>query len=228
MPYRFVPSARRRRRRRSVALALVLVTVSAAQADAASVEISQPCQLATLGLTASLSGFAPNATVTLTGESVMRTAQTDAVGNAIVRFSAPMLGTMGPASRQFIVTASDGDGPAAGHRAFTRFRVANLAFSTAGGLRSPRAPRVWQFSGLQPGRPVFGHFRYARRTRATYRFGAASRPCGELKVEAPGIPVRGRINTGRWSIQIDQKRTFSPRTTPRLTGGTKVVVVYAN
>jgi hypothetical protein len=211
---------------RTVALGTVLLAavVPAASAQAASITLNQPCQIATFGLTATLAGFTPNSTVTLDGDGIFRTVTADAVGSATVTFAAPLLGSSLPKSKQFIVNAAD-DAPAP-LRAFARFRSTNLAFGTTGGVRSPKAKRTWTFSGLQPGKPIWGHFRFGGRTRGTYRFGIAEGPCGELTVKAPGIPVKGRINTGRWNIQIDQQKIFNPATKPRMTGSTSVVVVY--
>lgn len=213
---------------RSAALATVAFgcAVPAAAAQAASVTVSQPCQIATFGLTANLAGFTPNSMITLEGDGIYRTVTADAVGNATVTFAAPLLASSDPTSKQFIVNASD-DAPTP-LRAFTRFRSTNLAFGTTGGVRSPKARRTWTFSGLQPGKPIWGHFRFGGKTRASYRFGVAGSPCGELTVKAPGIPVKGRINTGRWNIQIDQQKLFNPATKPRLTGSTSVTVVYKN
>jgi hypothetical protein len=213
---------------RAAALGAVLLAglVPAASAQAASVTVSQPCQIATFGLTATLAGFTPNSTITLDGDGIFRTVAADALGSATVTFAAPLLGSSEPKSKQFIVNAAD-DAPTP-LRAFARFRSTNLAFGTTGGVRSPKATRTWTFSGLQPGKLIWGHFRFGGRTRATYRFGLAKGPCGELTVKAPGIPVKGRINTGRWNIQIDQQKIFNPATKPRMTGSTSVVVVYKN
>ncbi|WP_354698178.1 hypothetical protein DSM112329_03843 [Paraconexibacter sp. AEG42_29] len=200
------------------------VLVPAAGAHAATVTVSQPCQLVSFGLTATLAGFTPNTTVTLSGDGVSGSTLVDAAGSGRILFNAPSLGASGPLSRQLTVTARDSTpNPQQG---FARFRVATFAFSSGGGVQSPKARRSWRFSGLQPGRPVFGHFRFGGRTRANHRFGVAKGPCGELTATAPGIPVKGRVDTGRWTIQIDQRPVYDRATKPRLTGSTSVVVVY--
>lgn len=205
--------------------ALAVALASAASAQAATVTISQPCQLVSFGLAASLSGFTPNGTVQLTGDGVSGSTVVDAVGTGRILFTAPPLGVTGPLSRQITVTARDD--AATPQQGVARFRAVNFVFSSAGGVQSPKARRTWRFAGLQPGRPVYGHFRFAGRTRVSHRFGVATGPCGELTVKAPGIPVRGRVDVGRWTIQIDQVRTFKRVTKPRLTGSTYVRVLYS-
>ncbi len=207
---------------RLIALGATVLAAGAAPAaaQAATVTVNQPCQVASFGLTAQLSGFTPNSTISVTGTGIFESVTADGTGSAMVAFTAPGLGTIAPGSKQFILTASD-DAPAP-VRAFTRFRSTNFAFGTTGGTRSPRAKRAWKFSGLTPGRPIYGHFRFNGKTRANHRFGVAKGPCGELSVRAAGIPVAGRVNTGRWTVQVDQKKIYNRTTTPRLTGSTVV------
>lgn len=209
---------------RALALATALVAGAAvpAAAQAASVTVNLPCQVASFGLTASLSGFTPNSTVSVTGDGIFESVVADATGSASVAFTAPGLGSFAPKSKQFILTASD----SATVRASTTFRSANFAFGTTGGSRPPKAKRSWKFSGLTPGRPIYGHFRFRGVTRANHRFGIAKAPCGELSVLAPGIPVKGRVNTGRWTVQIDQKKIYNRTTKPRLTGSTTVFTTF--
>lgn len=215
-----------RRTPRSIALGTVLIAaaVPAANAQAATVTVNQPCQVATFGLTAILSGFTPNSTVQIQGDQIFETAVADATGSATIPFNAPLLGSIDPKSKQIILTAKD-NAPAP-ITASGKFRTTNFAFSTNGGQQSPKAKRTWAFAGLTPGKFIWGHFRYNGVTRANYRFGIAKSPCGELKVKAPGIPVKGNVNSGKWTVQIDQKKTYSRKTTPRLTGSTTVFKVF--
>jgi len=212
---------------RAIALGTVLVAVAvpAANAQAApTLTVNQPCQVATFGLTAILSGFTPNSTVNIEADQIFETATADATGAVNIPFNSPLLGSIDPGSKQVILTATDN--AATPLSATAKFRTTNFAFGTTGGQRSPKAKRSWAFSGLTPGKAIYGHFRYAGKTRANYRFGVATAPCGELKVKAPGIPVKGRVNTGKWTVQIDQKKAFSKFTKPRLTGSTTVFSVF--
>jgi hypothetical protein len=211
---------------RAIALgtALIAVAAPAAGAQAATLSVSQPCQVATFGLTAVLSGFTPNTTVSIQGDQIFATATADATGSVTIPFTAPLLGSIDPKSKQVILTATDN--AATPLTATARFRTTNFAFGTTGGQQSPKAKRTWKFSGFTPGKPIYGHFRYAGQTRVNHRFGLAQGPCGELSVKAPGIPVKGRVNTGKWAVQIDQKKIFNRTTKPRLTGSTTVFKVY--
>ncbi|MCW2958799.1 MAG: hypothetical protein JWP18_1602 [Solirubrobacterales bacterium] len=211
---------------RLIAISTVLTGLAAPAAGAQAapaVSVTQPCQVATFGLTAVLSGFAPNTDVGISGSGIFETATTDATGSVSIPFRAPALSTMDPKSQQVILTASEATGPAT---ATAKFRTTNFAFGTNGGQQSPKLKRTWSFSGLAPGKAIYGHFRYAGQTRVNHRFGLATKPCGELKVKAPGIPVKGKVNTGKWTVQIDQKRVYDKQTTPRLTGSTTVVKVF--
>lgn len=196
----------------------------AVAAAAPAVSVAPACQLVRFGLTASLTGFTPNSTVRLTGDEIAATGVADAAGRVQLPFLAPALATAGPGSQAFTLTATDD--AAAPLSATTTFRAANFAFATGTGTRPPRSRRRWSFSGLTPGRPVYGHFRFGGRTRGTYRFGVAAGPCGELTVQAPAITATGRIPAGRWSIQIDQRKVYNAATKPRMTGSTRVVTAF--
>lgn len=211
--------------RRVTAFAVVIgaLGVPAAGAQGAALTISQPCQVSTFSVTAVLSGFTPDAAVSITGRGILETATTDATGSASIPFRSPSLPTRSPSSRQVTVTASD---TAGGGTATALFRTTNVAFGTSGGQQSPKLKRTWSFSGFAPGKTIYGHFRFRGQTRATYRYGIAKAPCGELKVTAPGIPAKGRIGSGTWTVQIDQRKAYSARTHPRLTGSTVVFKVF--
>ena len=97
----------------------------------------------------------------------------------------------------------------AGNVGKTSVGVVQFAFKTSSGFKSTRAIRKWSFSGFQDtSRPIYGHFRFGGKTRANYRFGKPTGPCGLLSKRAPGIPARSRAGT--WTIQIDQNRAYKP------------------
>lgn len=193
---------------------LLAAAVPAAASPAAEVTVDLPCQVATLPLTASLSGFTPGSTLSITGEQVFRTAVADATGSAVIPFDAPSLPTASPGTRRITLTAADN--AAAPVTATTIFRSTNFAAAISSGPRSPRAARTWSFSGFRTGRPIYGHFRFHGLARGNFRFGVARGVCGRLTRRTAGIPVRGRINTGTWTIQVDQKKHYSAKTRPFL------------
>lgn len=192
-----------------------------AGASAATVALDRPCYVAGQPGTIGLFGFAPNAVVSISSPNLASgKAMTDATGSAAVPFSPPTTRENPPRSREFVVTATEDANPA--NTATVTSRFAPLAFATDRGTRSPKAKRSWYFSGFATGKNIYGHFRFKGRTRANYRFGRAAGPCGEYKRRAPGIPAKGRVSAGSWTVQIDQKKTFSVKTKPALK--TKTVV----
>jgi len=76
----------------------------------------------------------------------------------------------------------------------------------------PSGVATWRFAGFWQGnsKPIYGHYRYMGRTLADFRFGKPSGPCGILKVKAKRLPVRPR--PGSWTLQLDQKKKYSPTT----------------
>jgi hypothetical protein len=210
--------------RRTPILALAgagaLAVPPAAQAGVISTDL--PCYVERQAATASLTGFTPNVDVQIEGDQVQAAGVTDATGSLSLTFRAPLRSSSRPGSDRIVLTASELSGPAPQPPASVRFRVASFAFATSTGTRSPTATRTWTFSGFQPGKPIYGHFRFRGRTRANYRFGVATAPCGELRRRAPGFPVRGRVEEGTWRVQVDQRPTYSRSTSPKLAVNTRI------
>ncbi len=199
-----------------------IVTVSAAAAlaappaaDAGTVATDMPCYVERQPGTALLTGFTPNVEVQLEGDQIVAGGITDAAGSLALRFTAPLSETSRPGSERIVLTVRELTGPAPQPPAKAAFRVTTLSFASRG-PRSPTAIRTWTFSGFQPGKPIYGHFRHKGRTRANHRFGVATAPCGELRRRAPAFPVRGRVSPGTWRVQVDQHPTYRRSTTPRL------------
>jgi hypothetical protein len=197
-----------------------------AGAQAATAAFDLPCYVAGQPGSVALSGYAPNVAVTV-GNADLGTTQvtTDATGSATVPFRPPSGNDLSrPGSKAFAVTATEAANPAS--TASATSRIAPLAFSTDEGTKSPKAKRSWYFSGFAVGKPIYAHFRFGGRTRGTYRFGVATGPCGEYKRRAPGIAIPGRVSRGTWTIQVDQVRTYSATTSPRLRDSVPVIVTY--
>jgi len=175
-----------------------------------------PCYVEGQPAAALLTGFTPNVDVAVEGEQIFASGITDAAGAVTLRFTAPLRETSRPGSDRVVLTATELTGPAPQPPVRAAFRVTSLSFATTGGTRSPKAVRTWTFSGFQPGKPIYGHFRHKGRTRANHRFGIATAPCGELRRRAPAFPVRGPVAPGTWRVQVDQRRFYSRRSSPRL------------
>ena len=210
---------------------LVLVStallVPPAAAHAGAVATDMPCYVERQPATATLTGFTPDVEVELQGDQIYAAGRTDAAGALTLSFSAPLRATAKPGSNQVVVTARELTGPAPQPPVNAAFRVTTLSFATTGGTRSPKAMRIWTFSGFQPGKPVYGHFRFGGRTRANHRFGVATFPCGELRRRAPAFPVRGRVDPGTWRVQVDQRRTYARTTSPRLATSVRIFTRFA-
>jgi hypothetical protein len=127
---------------------------------------------------------------------------------------APKVGADTVRPRSFTVTATDSVDPA-GVAAVSMFVTKTLPVSNAPVSGNPTAVTTWQFAGFTPRRTIYGHFRLKGRTVRTVRFGRASdRPCGYLRVRARRVPVP-RLRAGRWRLQIDERRRYNQRVTPR-------------
>lgn len=208
----------------AVAAAAGLAAPAAAQAATASLDL--PCYVAGQAGRATLSGFRPNAAVTVSNADLGSTrVTTDATGSATVPFNPPSGNDLAkPGSKPFVVTATDAADPAS--TATAASRIAPLAFATDTGTKSPKAKRSWYFSGFAVGRPIYAHFRFGGRTKGTYRFGLATGPCGEDRRRAPGIAVPGSVRRGVWTIQVDQAKEYAATTQPRLSDTVPVIVTY--
>ncbi|MCU0257543.1 MAG: hypothetical protein MUF56_00775 [Solirubrobacteraceae bacterium] len=187
----------------------ITLLAAASPATAAQLTSDRSCYVTNQQMVLSGSGFTPGADVDLTarGTTPLR-GPADAAGAFGARLTAPTGASLGLKSTErttIAVTATD----AAGVSAQASVTLVQFAFKTDGGQKSPRALRTWKFSGFQDTtRPIYGHFRFAGKTIANYRFGKPSGACGLLTKRAPGIPARSR--GGLWTIQIDQNRTYKP------------------
>lgn len=217
-------TASRRRRRALWAAAPVALGAAPALAGAAPVIATdavclRPSQqpggsLVSPALVVRGAGFSPNAAIAIGRGARPEGAVTDSAG----AFARPLsvldrLRDRVPRSRPLDIVATD---PALGASNRLRVRTAALAFRA-----TPRRTRPWRtvtfrFSGFEPGRVVYAHYRFGGRVRANVTMGRASAPCGLLTARRDQIPVRDP-DVGRWSIQFDHRRSFSARATPRIT-----------
>lgn len=209
-----------------LALAGVGALAFPAGASAAAATLDRPCYVSGQPGTLSLSGFAPNAVVSLANADLgARKVMTDATGSFSIPFTPPSGRDLPrPGSRAFVITATEDANPA--NTATAASRIAPLAFATSKGEKSPKAKRSWYFSGFITGKTLYGHFRYKGQTKGNFRFGRATGPCGEYKRRAPGIPVKGRVSAGSWRVQVDHKRIYSAKTQPSVAGSTVVYTTF--
>lgn len=196
--------------------------VAAASAEAAKLSVPGTCFVAGRPVPVSGVGFTPGGTVSLTGD-VSGSVVADTLGAFTTRVTAPAMTQLRP--RRFSVAAVDTSNPAAtappvSFPVVRSILDGNYAEAISG---PPRQRTTWRFAGFAPGRPVYGHFRHAGRRVRNYRFGVAHGVCGTLMRRAPRAPV-GRLDGGRWEMQIDQARRFRARTRPRRTVVFRIVL----
>ena len=165
------------------------------------------------------SGFSPNGPVSISRGGRQETAFADATGAFAVQLSVlDLLRDRVPRSRPLDIVAAD---PALGSSNPLRIRTAALAFSATPKRTKPSNSVTFTFSGFEPDRAVFAHYRYGGRVRANVRMGRASNPCGLLTARRDQIPLRDP-DIGLWQVQFDHRRTFSARATPRITATVNV------
>lgn len=188
---------------------MVALLATASPATAAELTTDRSCYVTGQQMLLNGTGFTPGADVDLAarGTTPLR-GPADAAGGFGARLTAPTGGALGLKSTErtsVAITATDANGVAAQ----ATVTMVQFAFKTDSGTKSTRALRTWKFSGFQDtSRPIYGHFRFAGKTIANYRFGKPSGACGLLTKRAPGIPARPR--GGVWTIQVDQNRTYKP------------------
>lgn len=147
-----------------------------------------------------------------------RTAATNSNGRLVSNFPAPRISSQSPPAPMHRKVRVRVEESGLGTSAATgSFLVTTLAAATR-----PRLPlygdiprRVsFRLSGFRSGRPIFAHWRHGHRSAGRQRLGRAHGACGELR--SPKLAFRQRIaGSGRWTIQFDQRRSFSPRTRPQ-------------
>jgi hypothetical protein len=200
--------APRRARGRRVAICVAAVCACALAAPAASyagsLTVAGTCFASGQRIAVSGTAFSPGGTVALGGR-VAGAAQVNTAGEFATTVTAPAVTELGP--QVVPVTAVDQANPA--NTATTQIRVVRQAF----GSNLPVAGRpdevtTWRFAGFATGRPIYAHFLLEGQVRGDHRFGVARGDCGTLTARAARIPGVAVLQAGRWTIRLDQRRTY--------------------
>lgn len=211
---------------RRLALAAVLAASlsQAAGAGAATLTADQACYTEKAPMTLTGAGFGAGDQIFVQGNQVFESGAAGSDGGFRVTTSAPLLGTINPGTKSFVITATD---QATQVSAPVTVRVATFTFSTSLGFASATAQRTWKFSGLfqKPGKPIYGHFRFKGKTYSNHRFGVPKGPCGTLTARAPLIPG-ATPRPGTWTVQIDFAKTYKATTKPRLRNTATVIRTF--
>ena len=200
-------------------LSTCVLAVAVAPAGAATITTTTPCVTSfggvkSVGLVGT--GFTPGRAVLVRATnpdirtpSLMAEVQADAAGN----FPAGTLGmpavfsSFSAVDETFTLTARDDRGIEA---APSTFRQVFFGFRAVPDEAKPRGTVRYTARGFVPGRPVYAHFRFAGRTRATVRLGVAKGPCGIVSRRMRQLPAKARI--GRWTVAMDHARVFRSST----------------
>ena len=192
--------------RRSGVGAFVVVAVLSVPSGARAGDVTTVgrCFSSAQPLTLSGSAFTANARVAIAGD-VTGSAQADASGAFSTTVTAPTVTELGPRTVTMIMI--DQSNPA--NTATMRVRVVREPYGSNLPLAGrPRDTTTWRFAGFIPDRPIYGHFLLGGRLRGSHRFGVARGVCGTLRVRAARIPGVERVATGRWTLKLDQRRSF--------------------
>jgi hypothetical protein len=186
----------------------------AAPAAAATVEDLKPCYVSAgeaeterETITIRGSGFAQVSTVDVLFDGVlMGSAQTGSVGEFEIRFPAPF---QARSERPLTVTVRD-----AATQVDKVTRVTNLAMRVRPRRASPGQRVRFRGRGFTQAAPVFAHYVFGGKEQKTVRLARRSTtPCGTFRVKRRLIPIEN-ARTGRWIMQVDQKRAYSPEPDP--------------
>lgn len=197
---------------RTFALILGLGLAVPAAADAASLTVpgTNPggCLPSNTILRVDGGAWSPNASVDIAGAATATTGFTDGTGAFSTTFLTPNNQTFTP--QQLVLTGTDSANPAV--TASLPFQVvrygSNLPLNG-----KPSAKTTWRFAGFIGG-TIYGHFRFGGKTIVNHRFGKAQGVCGTLTSRTRRLPARSR--PGRWTLQIDMRKSYSDATRPRV------------
>ena len=197
-------------RRSALVLALAGAGLAVpAAAQAATIAPQQTCAFSGEKTPVVGSGFTPGALVSLSG-GLSGSGTADATGQVAIAAYVPSTSSLTPKRLNF--TATDSANPAntatSGVPSVKGILESNFPLSGKPGLKT-----TWKFAGFPPGKPIYGHFRFKGVTQVNYNFGISGGPCGIKSTLARRLPAVSR--PGTWSLQLDQKRTYSIKTTPR-------------
>jgi hypothetical protein len=199
---------------RALAVAALALVVPAAPAQAAMLDTLNACYVSTGPAPAEREDITVHGVSFTAGTNVdvlvdgapYGSASTDAVGDFTLYVDAPH---QPRGERPFAITATDG-----ANTVTVQSRVTNLAV-TVRPRRAPPSRRVrFRGRGFLQAEPVYAHYLYGRRLQKTVRLARRSTaPCGTFTARRRQIPVENP-RTGRWIMQIDQKKAYSAEPDP--------------
>jgi hypothetical protein len=152
-------------------------------------------------------GFTPGAAVDVSIDGIVVTTgvTADQDGNVAGTVTAPY---QAQGERPFSLTLTETQRPE--NAATAQSRIAALDVRLKPQRAKPSSLVHVLGRGFVDGPQIYAHYVRAGKLRKTVSLGAPAGPCGRLDVERRQIPVR-RPATGRWTLQVDSQRAYSPR-----------------
>ena len=201
-------------RRAALLLPALLLALAAPPAAAATLEPLKPCYVSAGPTDAEREtvvvrgeGFAPESNVEVLFDGLgVGGAMTGSLGEFEFRAPAPHQAT---GERAFTVTVRD---PAT--ELSQTPRVTNLGVTVNPRRASPRRRVRFRGRGFTRDAPIYAHYLYGGVEQKTVRLGRGpAEPCGTFTAKRGVIPV-DRARSGRWILQVDQRRRYSPEPDP--------------
>ena len=199
---------------RVAVLAVLLLAFAAAPAAAATLEPLEACYVSA-GLTDAEretvvirgSDFAQEGAVEVLFDGVvMGSALTGSVGEFEIRLPAPYQEV---GERAFTGTVRDATAVVS-----QTTRVTDLAMTVRPRRATPHRRVRIRGRGFTRNAPIFAHYVFGDEDRLTARLARRPKgPCGTFNVKRRLLPIENAAN-GRWFMQVDQKRTYSPEPDP--------------
>jgi hypothetical protein len=201
---------------RLAAATVLCLALTASPAAAATVEDLKPCYVP------AGPADAERETITVRGENFAQVSTVEVLFDGVVVGSA-LTGSVGefqillPApfqaagARPLTVTVRD----PAGNEVPKSTRVTDLAMSIKPRSVNSAAKRVrFRGRGFTLQAPIFAHYLFKGEEQRTVRFARSSAgPCGTFSVKRRLIPIDD-ARMGRWVVQVDQRREYSPTPDP--------------
>jgi hypothetical protein len=200
---------------RLLAVAVLALALTAPAAPAATLSpLEKRCYASTgpaseqlENVTVSGFDFAREAAVEVLVDGVVVAAPpTDPVGDFSVLVDAPY---QARGERAFTIEVRDGV-----NSVVTQARVTNLAVTMRPKKAAPDRRVRFRGRGFTQDAPVYAHYLYSGKVQKTVRLARRSTaPCGTFSVKRRQIPIDD-ARTGRWIMQVDQKRAYAPEPDP--------------
>ena len=208
--------------RRILALAVLAGTVAAqpAAAQAPAIAADRACYVERSPLVIAGTGFTPGARWSIQTEQVFDFGTANAAGAFLsTAETAPIIPAPTMRPQTFTLVAAQNGSPVAQ----LPIQVVNHAVTVTPSSARPTSTVTWRTAGWPTGRNVYVHVRRKGRSVGTAKLGRTQGACGTLRTRKRFMPVRrGRVPFGRYTYQVDLRRSFRSTTTPQLRYGVSI------